>query len=152
MTYQKQASAMTDVQQSSTNEFVSSNRSRIPKFYDTFEDTDYEKRARIARRKERKKSKPAVQQVRTQLNGETANPHEVEEGDGDGPQAHQKGFYTGNKKKLVELAVSKFKIYLLNVNAFPSNEELREWTKKLYVSAGRDLFGEGYQGEGYDVL
>lgn len=69
-----------------------------------------------------------------------------DEGDGDGPQAHQKRFYKGDHKLLVEAATTKFRIYLLVINAFPDGENLRKWTEKCFVAAGMDLFGARYKG------
>lgn len=76
-----------------------------------------------------------------------ADDDEDEEDDPEGPQAHQKRFYKGNQKLLIESAITKFRIYLLNVNAFPNNHQLSEWTEKCFVEAGMDLFGAQYHGE-----
>ncbi len=66
--------------------------------------------------------------------------------DDSGPKAHQKRYYKGEKKTLMEAAVVKLRLYLLNMNAFPSADELREWSNRCYVDAGIDIYWARYQG------
>ncbi len=70
-----------------------------------------------------------------------------DEGEGEsGPKEHQKRYYKGVKKTLMEAAVVKLRLYLLNMNAFPSADELLEWSNRCYVGAGIDVYGARYQG------
>lgn len=128
-------------------------RVRIADFADSLNVVD--KPVRTKKRKGNRKNGASATKVRrVDDEGEVFNIDDVgpddedEEDHGvDGPQAHQKRFYKGNQKLLIEASTTKFRIYLLNVNAFPNNEDLMEWTEKCFVDAGMDLFGARYHGE-----
>ena len=108
------------------------------------------------RKKSRKGAKKASAKKRaaTQQGGELINIDDVEgdedeedESD-DGPRSHQKGFYKGDKKVLIEEAQTKFRLYLFNMNAFPNAEEMVDWSKKCFTNAGMDLYGARFHGKG----
>ncbi len=42
----------------------------------------------------------------------------------------------------MEAAVVKLRLYLLNMNAFPSADELLDWSNRCYVDAGIDIYGD----------
>lgn len=141
-----------DTQRSNTNAVTnnSAKRARHPDFADTLTHFD---ETRKKRRRGRKGLKGTTQKPGAQVDGEVfdinidEDNEDNEENEVGGRRSHQKGFYKGNSKLLIEHSTIKFRIYLLNVNAFPDAENLQEWTEKCFIEAGKDLYGARHEGE-----
>lgn len=63
----------------------------------------------------------------------------------DGPQSHQLKFYKGIQKQVVDLSLFFYRVYLLNVNAFPDADELETWSRNAYIAACKSIYGAAYQ-------
>lgn len=147
--------AAEETQSASLNTVASTKRTRHMDFADTIPVFNDETRKK--RRKGRKAANGTTQKPRggAPTEGEMINICDVggdededeAENDVDGRQPHQKGFYKGNNKILIESSTIKFRIYLLNVNAFPSALESQEWSEKCFIAAGKDLYGSQHEGE-----
>ncbi len=125
-------------------------RARFVDFADSLALADDEAMGPPKKKKNRKGRTKKVKQTDGEfINiGDVSGGGDDDEGDVDesGPKEHQKRYYKGEKKTLMEAAVVKLRLYLLNMNAFPSADELLDWSNRCYVDAGIDIYGGRYQG------
>ncbi len=59
---------------------------------------------------------------------------------------HQLGFYQGELKQLVVRAIIYMRLFLLNMEAYPSKEELIKWAEKSFSASCQVAFGINYKG------
>ncbi len=63
----------------------------------------------------------------------------------EGPQPHQLKFYKGETREVIELALFFLRLYLLNVNAYPSADELITWSSNAFTAACKSYYGSRYK-------
>lgn len=60
--------------------------------------------------------------------------------------------FKGKSRTLIDRTRQNFHIYLLNVNGFPSAEEVDDWSQASYKHAAMFLYGDHYEGKQYSSL
>lgn len=119
-------------------------RSRMSSYTDEEdEEGGFEPPPRTTKRRKKPKTEDAkAEQQDTEIidigDGEEPLPTE-------GPQPHQLKFYKGEVKEVVDLAIFFFRLYLLNVNAYPDAEDLITWARNAYVAACKSYYGSKYK-------
>ncbi len=80
------------------------------------------------------------------MDGQPDKPDEPDETHDDGVKDHQLGFYQGELKQLVARAIFYMRLFLLNMEAYPSKEELIKWAEKSFTASCQVAFGINYKG------
>lgn len=109
-------------------------------------DDDEEDGTKVTRRKGRKQ-KQAKKNVGNEqgeffdLDGQTGDADAADD-DGD----DKLGFYHGEHKKLVIRAIIFMRLFLLNIEAYPSKGDLMKWAEKSFSASCQVAFGINYKG------
>ncbi len=67
--------------------------------------------------------------------------------DNDGVNDHQLGFYQGELKRIIARAIVYMRLFLLNMEAYPSKLGLIKWAEKSFVASCQVAYGINYKGE-----
>lgn len=128
---------------------ASNKRGRVDAFHSEPEDDEDE----VPRKKSKRRSKSKAPKIR-QPDSDTEMidiDGDEEQAPRDGPQSHQLKYYKGPQKKVIDLGLFFFRLFMLNVNAFPDADELVTWSHNAFIAACKSFYGANFECE-YDFL